>query len=162
MCRLLRMGQRTRIREHLGCHPGARSCARGRRDSDRVQSGYMSSGTGGYARPLLELANRPVSSENAPARAREWTRVPYLSFPRNEGVPGSSPGIGFRLFCRACFFTGNAADRSAGTKRVHLLTGSWLVKWSAPTARLTICRHFELGTDHGRFKHARTCPRGDR
>jgi len=24
-----------------------------------------------------------------------WTRVPYLSFPRNERVPGSSPGVGF-------------------------------------------------------------------
>jgi len=28
-------------------------------------------------------------------RAREWTRVPHSSFPRNEGVPGSSPGVGF-------------------------------------------------------------------
>jgi hypothetical protein len=48
----------------------------------------------GHARPLLDLKNRSVSSENVPARAREWTRVPYSSFPRNEGVPGSSPGVG--------------------------------------------------------------------
>jgi hypothetical protein len=30
-----------------------------------------------------------------PDRAREWTCVPHSSFPRNEGVPGSSPGVGF-------------------------------------------------------------------
>jgi hypothetical protein len=27
-------------------------------------------------------------------RARAWTRVPHSSFSRNEGVPGSSPGVG--------------------------------------------------------------------
>jgi hypothetical protein len=50
----------------------------------------------GHARPLLDLKNRSVSSENVPACAREWTPVAHLSFPRNEGVPGSSPGVGFR------------------------------------------------------------------
>jgi hypothetical protein len=61
----------------------------------RVRNGYVSPGTGGHARPPQELENGPVSSENVPASARAWTRVPYLSFPRNEGVPGSSPGVGF-------------------------------------------------------------------
>ena len=27
--------------------------------------------------------------------ARRWTLVTTLPFPRNEGVPGSSPGVGF-------------------------------------------------------------------
>ena len=60
----------------------------------RVQNGYVSSGTSGHARPLRELKNCSVSRENVPARAREWTRVPYSSFPRNEGVRGSSPRVG--------------------------------------------------------------------
>src|ERR687892_1852911 len=57
----------------------------------RVQNGYVSPGTGGHARPPQELENGPVSSENVPASARA---SPYLSSPRNEGLPGSSPGVG--------------------------------------------------------------------
>ena len=52
----------------------------------RVQDGYVSAGTSGHVRPLRELKNCSVCSENMPARAREWTRVPHSSFPRNEGV----------------------------------------------------------------------------
>jgi hypothetical protein len=40
-----------------------------------------------------EPKNSSVSSGKVPARARAWTRFPYSSFPRNEGVPGSSPGV---------------------------------------------------------------------
>ena len=29
-----------------------------------------------------------------PSTAPRWTRLDALSFPRNEGVPGSSPGVG--------------------------------------------------------------------
>jgi hypothetical protein len=36
-----------------------------------------------------------------PARTREWTRVPHLSFPRNEGAPGSSPGVGLKNTCKS-------------------------------------------------------------
>ena len=61
---------------------------------DRVQNGYVSSGTGGYARPTADALKGANSSKNVPASALAWTRVPYLSFPRNEGVPGSSPGVG--------------------------------------------------------------------
>lgn len=32
---------------------------------------------GGHARPLRELKNLSISSENVSARAREWTRFPY-------------------------------------------------------------------------------------
>jgi hypothetical protein len=53
-----------------------------------------------------------------------------LSFPRNEGVPGSSPGVGFSLVCRSFFCIGNVGARLSGTKRVRLLTGSQLVKGS--------------------------------
>jgi hypothetical protein len=35
-----------------------------------------------------------------PPRALAWTRVPHSSLPRNEGVPGSSPGVGFLPICR--------------------------------------------------------------
>jgi hypothetical protein len=62
-----------------------------------------------------------------PARAREWTGVPYWSFPRNEGVPGSSPGVGFEPICREFVGPGNSRsavhdphERLAGTKRVRL------------------------------------------
>ena|SRR5215218_195456 len=68
-----------------------------------VQNGYVSSSTGGHARPVQEPKNRLISSENVPARAREWTRVPHLSFPRNEGVPGSSPGVGLNPCSEALF-----------------------------------------------------------
>ena len=61
----------------------------------RVQKGYIRSGTRVHARPLRELKNRSVSRENVPACAREWTRVPHSSFPRNEGVRGSNPRVGF-------------------------------------------------------------------
>ncbi len=64
----------------------------------RYERGYETGASGraqvGTLRPLLELKRRSLSSANVPARAREWTRVPYVSFPRNEGVPGSSPGVG--------------------------------------------------------------------
>jgi hypothetical protein len=46
------------------------------------------------------LRNRLLSCENVPARTREWTRVPYSSFPRIEGVPGSSRGVGFNPLMR--------------------------------------------------------------
>jgi hypothetical protein len=36
----------------------------------RVQNGYVSPGTGGYARPPQERKNRPVSSNKVPARGR--------------------------------------------------------------------------------------------
>jgi hypothetical protein len=44
---------------------------------------------------LRDVKNRAVSSENMPASAREWTPVPPSSFPRNEGVRGSSPRVAF-------------------------------------------------------------------
>jgi hypothetical protein len=62
----------------------------------RYQNGYVSSGTAGYARPTGSALKRPKSSKNVPAGAREWTRGRYLSFPRNEGVPGSSAGVGLK------------------------------------------------------------------
>jgi hypothetical protein len=65
---------------------------------DGYKTGTVSSGTNGHVRPLRALKNCSVSSENLPARAREWTRVRYSSFPRDEGVPGSSPGVGFLRF----------------------------------------------------------------
>jgi hypothetical protein len=64
--------------------------------SGRVQNGYVRSGTGGCSRPLRGLENCSVSSENMPARARAWTRVPHSSFPRNEGVPSSNLGVGLK------------------------------------------------------------------
>jgi len=64
----------------------------------RVQNGYVSSGTGGHARPPLDRGNRLFSKESVPGCAREWTRFPHSSFPRNEGVPGLSLDVGFRRF----------------------------------------------------------------
>jgi hypothetical protein len=69
-----------RLELHAGLADPAESAA-------RVQNGYVRSGTGGLARPLLDLKNPSVSCENVPTGAREWTRVPHSSFPRNEGVP---------------------------------------------------------------------------
>ena len=63
--------------------------------SRRVQNGVRQLGHGGHARPLNVSEIRPICSENVPARVPEWTRVPHLSFPANEGVPGSSPGVSF-------------------------------------------------------------------
>ena len=41
-----------------------------------------------------KVVKQPDFRQELPARAREWTRLPHSSFPRNEGVPGSSPGVG--------------------------------------------------------------------
>ncbi len=60
-----------------------------------VQNGYVRASTGGRGRPPRELKDCEISSENVPARAREWTRLRYTSFPRNEGVRGSNPRVGF-------------------------------------------------------------------
>jgi hypothetical protein len=97
----------------------------------RVQNGYVSPGTSGHARPLGDLKNRSVFSENVDAR-------PYLSFPRNEGVPGSSPGVGFSLLCRVFISPRQSLATPLGTKRVHPLTRSRLMKWSPPTAETIV------------------------
>jgi hypothetical protein len=81
--------------------------------SSRVHNGYVSSGMGGHARPLNMSEIRLICSENVPARAREWARVPHPSFPRNEGVRGSSPRVGFSQ--KACFCR---PFRAAGFPRV--------------------------------------------
>jgi hypothetical protein len=62
----------------------------------RVQNGSVRLSTGGHLRPLQDRRNRLFSRKDVLARAHEWTRIAHLSFPRNEGVPGSSPGVGFR------------------------------------------------------------------
>jgi hypothetical protein len=52
----------------------------------------------GHARaraPTVVVTKSLISSEIVPVRARACPPVPHLSFPRNEGVPGSSPGVGF-------------------------------------------------------------------
>jgi hypothetical protein len=90
----------------------------------RVQNGYVSPGTGGYARPPQERKNRPVSSNKVSARAREWTRVPYSSFPRNEGVPGSSPGVGFSDLQGFSVWTGALMKGSGVYQRSTLVKGS--------------------------------------
>jgi hypothetical protein len=76
----------------------------------RVQNGYASLGTSGHGRPLRDLKNYAVSSENTSARARGWTRVPYSSFPRNEGVRGSNPRVGFKAL-EIGFFSGASPER---------------------------------------------------
>jgi hypothetical protein len=85
------------------------------RVGSRVRNGYVRAGTRGHARPRSDLERALISGEIVRGHARAWTRVLHSSFPRNEGVPGSSPGVGFGLFCRAFFCTDNAGTRSAGT-----------------------------------------------
>jgi hypothetical protein len=96
----------------------------------QVQNGYVSSGTRGLTRPRHQWTSWPVSSENVPLCARARTRVPYSSFPRNEGVRGSNPRVGFPNDLQGFYRAGNARDRCAGTKRVHLRTPSQLVEGS--------------------------------
>jgi hypothetical protein len=84
-------------------------------------------------------------------------RVSLLAFPRNEGVPGSSPGVGFSRVCRAFFCLGNGGGRLPGTKRVHLLTVSCLMKGSLAAL---ICRHLQVGLRVlARLPCALRCPR---
>ena len=64
--------------------------------------------------PLREPKNRSVSTENVPARAREWTRVPYLSLPRNEGVRGSNPHVGFLRICRDIYRVWQRSEAALG------------------------------------------------
>jgi hypothetical protein len=94
-----------------------------------LQNGYVSSGTGGHFRPLLELKNRLVSSENVPARAREWTRVPYLSFPRNEGVSGSSPGVGSGSLDNGATSVSDVGNAGHGHSEPPIATGASPFAW---------------------------------
>jgi hypothetical protein len=62
----------------LGLHAGLADPAE---PAARVQNGYVSSGTGGLARPLLDLKNPSVSCENVPAGAPRLDARPSLVFP---------------------------------------------------------------------------------
>jgi hypothetical protein len=57
-----------------------------------------------------------------PARALEWTLVPHSSFPRNEGVPGSSPSVDFSRFAEPFVCAGNASFCSLLVRPSHLPT----------------------------------------
>ena len=100
-------------------------------DSPSAQSVPNIRESGHGAWPYPQCAARRFSLLSAtfrhsapyPPRARDFTR--------NEGVPGSSPGVGFRLFCRDFFAVATPDRGRSGTKRVHLLTGSRLVKVSS-------------------------------
>jgi hypothetical protein len=105
-CVPLRQCAETSVVRKPGLVATLRPSRRPGRRPGRVQNGYVSPGRGGYARPLNEPRNGLISRKHVPARARERTAVPYLSFPRNEGVPGSSPGVGFGI-CRGFFCMGN-------------------------------------------------------
>ena len=81
---------------------------------------------------------------------------------RNEGVPGSSPGVGFRLLCRGFFCAGNVERPPPGTKRVHLPTLSRLVKWSSPREALAEVQVFRpFPPTSGARWLSRECPRDD-
>src|SRR5918996_6391247 len=83
----------------------------------RVQNGYVSPGTAG-TRVHPKSSRTAQFSENVPASARA---SPYLSSPRNEGLPGSSPGVGSSgCFTGLSSTPGNAGADASGTKRVHL------------------------------------------
>src|SRR5919106_3731775 len=122
----------------------------------RVQNGYVSPGTGGHARPPQELENGPVSSENVPASPRAWARIPYLSFPRNEGVPGSSPSVGFSGFAGFSVMKCRAGLRARGSPEVYAVSGapSYLVlpgSWGEVVAR-PACHLQSSGVTVSHFK----------
>jgi len=117
----------------------------------RVQNGYVSSSTSGHARPLRELKNRPVSSEHVPSRALEWTRVRYSSFPRNEGVRGSSPRVGLSsrgnpCITRFCVASAGAECTSPGMKGSAAQVRASPCKWAgfllqSPVTAAVTSRH---------------------
>jgi hypothetical protein len=55
-------------------------------------------GTDGHTRAPPWTQEHAISRRDVSACGRVWTRVPHSSFPRNEGVLGSSPGVGFSGF----------------------------------------------------------------
>ena len=71
-------------------------CSQTAAASHWVPNRYVSPGTSGHLRPLQRPRIVGFSSSDVAARALAWTRVLYSSFPRNEGVPGSSPGVGLK------------------------------------------------------------------
>jgi len=84
-----------------------------------------------YAGVPWGTSNKPPPSREKTHSGERWiTPVAGWDFTRNEGVPGSSPGVGFSLVCREFFDVGNAGSRRSGTKRVHLWAHSQLMKWS--------------------------------
>jgi len=81
------------------CDPGARQCVRG--TGPRLRPGTKRVRQLGQQRARAstpKVMKQPISGKNVPARALPWTRVPHSSFPRNEGVRGSNPRVGFNPF----------------------------------------------------------------
>src|SRR5918996_3974949 len=128
----------------------------------RVQNGYVSPGTGGYARPPQERKNRPVSSNKVPAHAREWTRVPYLSFPRMKGSPvrvRASALTSLQGFLRRRQRRIAAVGYETGTSSERFTVSEGV----PPPSRFSlISRQFGPGGGSGWLdRSARKCPRVD-
>jgi hypothetical protein len=66
----------------------------------RVQVGYARAGTRGLPRLHPSRSNGSLSRDFVAFCGLPRTAVPQSSLSRNEGVPGSSPGVGSR-FCWA-------------------------------------------------------------
>ena len=60
----------------------------------RVRIGYISPGKGGFASPNAHPPNQSNSRDFVASRGPAWPVLPHSSLSRNEGVPGSSPGVG--------------------------------------------------------------------
>ena len=97
-----------------------------------------------------------------PARAREWTLVPYLFFPRNEGVPRFESGRRLLAICRVFACTGNteaAFGYETGTS-CDRFTVSEGVPFRGQ--KLATCRNFEAQDGMTALAgDARQCPCDD-
>jgi hypothetical protein len=117
-----------------------------RRRRARGTNGYVNAGTFGHTRAPPWTQEQSISRRNVSACARAWTPVLHASFPRNEGVPGSSPGVGFRPICRYFCHSGQRRDGSGGPSGYETGTSgtpSQVMKWSPSKGQnRLVCRHF--------------------
>jgi hypothetical protein len=124
----IRAGDRVRVRRLLSS---------GNAGTKRVRQ----PGHGRAARPLEVGVKRLLCSGNVPGRARACSPVPHSSFSRNEGVPGSSPGVGSlkvlqigRSRCLHRRRLGHGGYVSPRSVRVGVVRGgAWPVTQSRPS-----------------------------
>ncbi len=97
--------------------PRSRSSLRTKRAGrmPRVRGGYGSVTTHVRASGSSDASRSRICSENVAARGRRYPSFRSSDFPRNEGVPGSSPGVGFVGFAGLS----STRAKAAGCPRVR-------------------------------------------
>ena len=130
--------------ERLGARPEppAHLCARARSPGGNTTGTEARARRGTCVHPQGGVKEPDFQRECASRSARAWTRVPHSSFPRNEGVPGSSPGVGLPVFAGLSSSGLGSSDPVSGTKRVRELRLASLARRISSSADFVLTLRF--------------------